>query len=75
MPPLKPKIKVSILFFILVIDVLFFTVIRNDLPWVYRFVVTSQVQEPWFIISGFIIAIICSSILLYVIYKEIKKSL
>lgn len=75
MSPLKQKIQISLLFLILVIDILFFTVIRNDFSSVYMYIVASQFQESLFIIAGFIVAVMCSSMLLYIIYKGVKKSL
>ena len=74
--------KISILFSILMVDLIFFIVIRQYFPEGYDWIIATtsfhthisvEATRTLFIIGGFIIALITVPVILYFIYNAVKK--
>lgn len=80
---MKTSAKISIFLGILVIDLVFFTLVRQLLPESYEWTIVAtsnatqiplEVARSLFVIGGFIIALICTPIILYLAYCTIKQT-
>jgi len=68
---MKRETTVKIALAVLVIDLIFFLVLRTEFTDVYSNIVPSQI-EGIVIIIGMVIAIISSTILLFTVYNTVK---
>jgi hypothetical protein len=80
---LRASIKISIFLVPLVGDLLFFTVVRQYFPESYEWMISTisyytqvplEVTQSLFIITGFVIALICAPLILSFIYNSVKKT-
>jgi len=80
---LKTASKVSVFLTILIVDLVFFIVIRQYFPESYDWIIATtsyqtgislEVTRSLFIIAGFVIVLICVPVTLYFIYKLVKKA-
>jgi hypothetical protein len=75
--------KISIFLAILIVDLVFFIVIRQYFPEGYNWIIATtsyhtgislETTRSLFIIAGFVVVLICVPVILYFIYNAVKKA-
>lgn len=76
---MTPQAKVSLIAAVLIADLLFFLFVRADYPGIFEAVLErlpwdDNLEEAVIVISGYIVAVLSSSAIVYVLIKHLQKT-